>query len=476
MSNSKEVSEMVKLENGFLPMASRIMDKTLTKHFFRLILCFSCVFFICAVGVLGHSSGAVAQTFEPLSENSPIDVEAARRLRPLDSDNGVLLGQMVGDRARPDYDQIGLHAGPLIVLPAVSVEQSYDSNIYKSQTGSISDWITSIQPKISVATDLESNFLRLEASGDISTHAKRSGEDWRDYTLDALGRLDVQRDLFIIGEATYAKLHEDRGSPDDRFGYSPNTYSSSYGLLGASGNIGSLNIRVSGTANGYNFDNNLGSSGVIDNRDRDRVEYQSVARVGYEYNVHNEIFLRATYDARDYDLHADGNGFIRGGSGYTAEAGLGFELTPSLRGEVRAGVLEQSFNDARFSSVSAPVFGVEAIWNADPLLSVKLSAFRTVEETTLPGAAAFLSTSASMAVQYELLRNMLLEGDLRYFRSNYLQISRADDIGAANLGLTYFLDNNFALRARMAYSERRSQVPGGGFDDTTFFLRLTAGY
>ena len=57
------------------------------------------------------------------------------------------------ERPRPEYDPVGYRFGPYTVIPSLDWGETFDSNILGSQNFERSDFITTIQPAVSLQSD-----------------------------------------------------------------------------------------------------------------------------------------------------------------------------------------------------------------------------------------------------------------------------------------------------------------------------------
>lgn len=134
-------------------------------------------------------------------------------------------GATVAERPRPDYDPIGVRLGGFLLFPDLSVSESYNSNIFATDTNKRDDFITTIEPSLDLRSDWNNHALNFHADAPVVRHADETDENYTDYTLATNGRLDVARDLRLFGAAGYRVRHEERASPDNQGGAEPTEYS-----------------------------------------------------------------------------------------------------------------------------------------------------------------------------------------------------------------------------------------------------------
>jgi hypothetical protein len=130
----------------------------------------------------------------------------------------VQRGDTVTTRARPDYDPLGIRLGSFLLFPQLGVQESYDSNIFATNTREKGDFITSIDPSLDLRSNWNNHALNFHADSHSALYGRFSNENINDYTLAANGRLDIQRDARLIGDAGSKVAHEARFSPEDSTG------------------------------------------------------------------------------------------------------------------------------------------------------------------------------------------------------------------------------------------------------------------
>lgn len=92
--------------------------------------------------------------------------------------------------------------------------------------------------------------------------------------------------------------------------------------------------------------------------------------------------------------------------------------------------------------------------------------------TTLSGSSGAMTTRMGVGVDHELLRNVILRGDLNYTQADYRGIERTDDIVSASFGAIYKLNRNLYTQAAYTYETRSSDAAGSDFSDNLVMLRV----
>jgi hypothetical protein len=381
-------------------------------------------------------------------------------------------GVSVFERARPDYDPLGVRAGSFLVFPSIEIGESYNDNIFATENDEEDDFITVVRPQVEVTSDWGRHQVGLQAGADGGFYFDNDDENFVDYFALADGRLDIVQETFLLGGVGYRHLHEDRGSPDDVAGEEPTEYSLYSANLGVVRARGRISARVDGNVDRYDFEDvDAAGGGEIDQDDRDRTHYTLSGRVGYEYLPDVEAFVRVTGRLREYD-ELEG-GLDRDSTGYAAVIGTDLDFTGKLSGEVFVGYQHTTYDDDTLNDIDGLAAGGAVLWNVTGLTSIRGFIQGSTEETTQAGASGYLALRAGAAVEHELMRNVLLGAGITVGRDDYEGIDREDDILIGNLSAKYLINRNFYAGAEFAHRTRSSDTPDE-YSQNVFTVRVGA--
>src|SRR5258708_4154847 len=156
----------------------------------------------------------------------------------------VQRGDTVTTRPRPDYDPLGIRLGSFLLFPQLGVQETYDSNVFATTNRAKSDFITSFDPSLDLRSNWNNHALNLHADSHSARFARFANENIDDYTLDANGRLDIQRDARVLGDIGYKLAHEARYSPEDVGTLHPVEYSDWAGKLTGAKDFNPLSFQL----------------------------------------------------------------------------------------------------------------------------------------------------------------------------------------------------------------------------------------
>jgi hypothetical protein len=380
----------------------------------------------------------------------------------------------VVQRPRPEYDPLGIHLSDFLLLPSVSAGMAYNSNVYNTENNAKSDVAFELMPTLRLLSDFPRHALSLLIGAHSLFYNRLSSENTTDVTVSGQGRLDIRRETNVALEAGYQVLHEGRGAPDlPGNAAEPTEYSATNAKATLNQAFNRVQLSVGASIQRLDFrDTKLVPPGpaVLDNHDRDRNEATVFGQAGYELSPGYSAFLRGSYDVRNYDLTVDAAGFRRDSHGSETDAGMQFEVSRLMVGQVYAGYLKQSFDDVRFSNVSGAAFGAQLEWYPTLMTTVRFNARRSVEETTLLDASSYTATRFAVGLDHELLRNFILSADLLYDVDEYNGSPRTDKFWGLSFGAMYLLNRNLQANFGYVFSRRDSNLTG--FDYTNNLFRI----
>jgi len=414
------------------------------------------------------TAGVVLLSAQSVQAQQPV-----RTSQDVQTPTEVDRGDTVMGRKRPDYDPVGVRLGGFFLFPDLSVQESYNSNVFATNRNEKSDFITSIEPTLDLRSNWNNHALNLHADSRVVRYADFDDENFTDYTLGADGRLDVLRDFRLFAGAGYQVRHEPRSSPDNQGGTEPTEYSVLGGNLGAEKDFNRLSLRWDGKAEQYRYDNVRNASGTtIDQSGRDRDQYETGLRAGYEIGPLRQVYVLGTYNTREYDKLT--SGFNRDSDGYLMALGAQYDLTGIIFLDAYAGYRKQNYDDRRLKEMDGWASGVKVTWNVTRLTTVTGTLDRDIEETTQANSPGYFQTRAELRADHELLRNLILTGSLGYQNDAFEGISRDDDYYLAGLGAKYLINRNFSLSGGYSFRTRESNVPNSDFDENVVMLRLSS--
>jgi hypothetical protein len=285
----------------------------------------------------------------------------------------------------------------------------------------------------------------------------------------------VRRGIDIIAAVSHDVRHELRRSPDEPGNArNPTRYNDTHADVAFRYRPYRVGLTAGATYDHVDYnDTALIGGGVRDNSFRERDVGVVYGRGAIEFSPGYSSFVQLSYNERLYKTPFDFAGFNRDSRGYRIDAGVELLVTDLVRGEIFAGYMDQDYTFP-LRDVSGVNYGAGLAWYATPLLTVNLDASRSLNETTLVGAAARDDREVRLGADYELLRNVILQGSLGYTQSKFQGIPREDNYVDAGVHATYLVNRTFSVKAGYTYDDRSSSAPGASYTDHIVSVAITA--
>ena len=382
----------------------------------------------------------------------------------------------IQERERPDYAPLGIHARDFFIYPSVDLSEFYDTNVFATKNKTKSDFATLLEPKITAASDFNRHQLNFDIGGAFSFYNDYNELDYQDFNADASGRLDVTRADKINAAVGISRHHDDPNDPNSPSGQGLDlvTFVTPTAQVSYRHDFNRLYALVGEAFSRNDYQDQNG----INEDNRDRSIYRSQARVGYTISPRLNVFLNGNYDIIRYDTSPTDNSLKQDSNGFSILAGTGIDITSILFGEVSVGYTQRDYDGSAFGTQGGPAANVDLTWNVTPLTSLILSGTSQFQESTITvngnRASGELQQSASLNVWHELLRNVLLNGNVGYLRDDFNDVSRTDNTYFAGGAVKYLLNRHLSANAGYRFETRTSDDSGSEYTDHQFLVGITA--
>ena len=363
----------------------------------------------------------------------------------------------VDERPRPEYDPSGIRTGGFTVFPSVEFGIGSDNNIYRQSRDPQQDSIRFVRPQIYGVSQWQNHEIEMNAGLDASYFEEAQAEDVTNWFAGASGRLDVTRDAWVSAALIARELHEERGDPNfPTRAASPVSRQLSSARVEAFQRVSRVSLGVEGSYTGIAYEDALDSvtgARLVQN-DRNRSESEISARIAWDVAAGNEAYVRATRYVRRYDRPQGEDRYERDSDGTEVVIGSRLDLGAVIAGDLFAGYRSQVYEqDERLPAVEGVSYGGALTWNASPLTTLRGTARRTVDESTLRQASGYLASAFELALDHELRRNLLIGVSAGVVNNSYVGIAREDDIATGEIRGTWLMSRS--LHAEFGYRVQR---------------------
>jgi hypothetical protein len=425
---------------------------------------------VVAAGALSLASGAHA---DPGLYGEPVQLDGSMDMRQSTVEQfDPIRGQSVADRPRPDFDATPISVGAFEFFPAMNFTSYADTNIFAQNGGETSDLVWKANPAFSLLSNWGKDAIALTGFGDLDWYTVDSKQDYYSGAIQAEGRWDLAHQTWLAAVANYQRVTELRGSPSaPGNAEGPSQYNLYSGNVDAYRGLGQLKVKLDYDVGYYDYSPlELIGGGEQSQNDRDRIQNKASGEVSYDLTENFKPFVRAGYNWHEYtadNLHSS--------DGQNIDVGSRMDFGGIITAEAYLGWLRQNyfnFND----DITDMDFGGDVLWNVTGLTSIELKASRSIEETEIGVASAYIASGGTLTVTHELRRNVLVDAHFGYTGLDYQEIFRHDDYYDSGLGLRYFINRNLYSDFTYDYERRGTDASDQNFNRHILLTRLGVQY
>ncbi|MBK1620647.1 hypothetical protein CKO42_19880 [Lamprobacter modestohalophilus] len=385
----------------------------------------------------------------------------------------------VSDALRPlEARGIGsLRLGAWLMTPVVNIGQTYDDNIFATPDDKVDDFITDIDPAITLASDWNRHQTAFKLDGSFGFYQENPDENRRDYSIANTTVFDVWAGTRLTTDLLYRHAQTPRTSPDNLDASAePLRFDQRQAGLVLSRDLSIFTLSLSGTMKRLTYSNSEAvGGGTINNSDRDRTDSGYAITLGYQPFPQTSASLSLGYEDTDYDDAAQFGGPDRDNNGLTIDLNASKTISELWVIGLNLGYHQRNFADPSLDDLSgskAIILGADVQWNPTRLTSVTATLLRRSYETTEAGASSIVSTFGTLGLEHQLLSQLVVSAGLDYNLSDYEGATREDHDYGLSLGLEYALMRFLAIEAEYSYRQRDSNVDSAGYDKNTAYLGL----
>nr|WP_243452614.1 outer membrane beta-barrel protein [Polymorphobacter multimanifer] len=383
----------------------------------------------------------------------------------------VVRGQGVADRARSDYDPLGIDVGGFRLFPQLTIDALATDNLRASNRNREADAYLVIAPDLRFT----SNWARHDLSGRAwftrSIHAAIPAEDVSQFGATTSAALDISRNSRIRIEASADRRVESRTSlASFQNTVTPVSYNILRGSVAASQIVDRLVLNATLAAEKRDFFAAVAADGsAIDQDFRDMRSITAGGSAQYEIRSGVGIVLSGQYEDSRFTGQptAPGLGLVRDSNGYDLLLGLSLELTSLVFGQVQVGMIRRSYDDPRLQDVSGPSYRANLLWNVTPLTSLRLTGARSVEDASSTIFAGNTRSQVKLAVDHELFRYIIVSADTDFSRFTANGPGPRGNEFSIGAGARYLLNRRWVVSGRVDHRQRTSDTASLRFHATT---------
>jgi len=382
----------------------------------------------------------------------------------------------VRERPRPEYEALGIPLGGFTLSPSLDVATAYTDNVYAIQTKT-SDGRVDFNPELAIRSRWSRNRLSLTGGANIRRYFNETLRNEDGWYVRGGGRYEIGLNGSIEASAQTEKLYESRFSPSttiDVLSSVPYRFNQ-LRLLGQTSR-GRFRFAASGSYENYDFSAVVIPGGENLSQDnRDRRNWTGAALAEYGVSPDMAVFTQLTYEDIGYDTPLSASVPNRDSRTLRVIGGVSLDFTALLRGRIGLGYMKRRYDADIYRDIGG--LSGEAVLEYFPsqLTTVGLTVRRRIDDASVTNSSGYISTSSSLRIDHELLRNLVLNAQVGYELGKYRGIDSETKVFRINGGGRYLINRTISLGFDVGYGERKNDgVPTGpAFNETRGQLTVT---
>jgi hypothetical protein len=363
--------------------------------------------------------------------------------------------QGVADRARPEWQALGIRLGAFTLRPQIGMAGGATSNAFQTRNNETSSAIVTGTTQLDLLSGWSRHFLSLRGTAQVDKFVGNSLRDTTIWALNAAGRYDIHSTLQVAASADVGRDNESRFSGEAVNANFAATIRTSY-------RPGRFGVQLSANYQHLHFmpvrfqDGSTGDQSI-----RDRTVTQIIAEGTYAKVPGVAFFVQGAASWTRFDVVDPLRALGGDSDGVRVLGGVNLELAGFATGTIGVGWSRRNYADPRLSTNSGlSVEGRVALLPEDRT-TVTLDARRQLSDAN-PTSGPFWDTRFSVGVDREVRRNIIVGLTGSYGRQRYLDVSSASTTNrSAVFTGTYLISRRLEVRSSLIYRGSRSRTTAG---------------
>ena len=372
---------------------------------------------------------------------------------------GAAPGVTVRSRLRPGYEPLGARLDALTIRPQVNFSFGYDDNIFGG-AGRRGAWRASASPSVLAGIARAGVDIGLYASADDVRYLNAPAQNRTDGAVFLGGTLPVGRDKLTLGGG-YLTRHQDRSELDALPSDRPVAFRVANLRAAYASEFGRLTATPSFELNRWRFGDTSVFGVPVTQTTRDRTTAQGAVTLRWSWMPGRDLLvMNRVLDTR-YDRPAFGQA-SNNSTAWQTMIGMDYDANTLWRYRFAGGVEYRESASPSIPPTTTGILEAELTWLPTGLTTVRANATRGVEDAAQSGQSSFTYTSASLTLDHEYLRDVLLNASasLRHAAFNR---TGGQQLGLAlGAGVTWMIDRH--IRMSLTYDRadiRNLRLPPG---------------
>jgi hypothetical protein len=363
------------------------------------------------------------------------------------------LGVTVLSRIRTGYEESGIQLGSFTVRPDLDQSIFDNTNVNGIAGQNSGSWGSETAGSLSAQSDWDRDSLNGQVSFDHNQYFALPSDSYTNWNIGLGGGYTIGDSQLLVSysHSTYNQLGTTIGMAQST---TPAVNTTDTAELGYTFTFGRFSVTPTLDFSAYRF-GPVTAGGIQQDQsslNRDVIAGGVVTR--YALTGAAGILFVARGTGSDYINQQSG---VPSNNSTSAMflAGLDYQGESLWRYSLLVGVERTEFSAAQYGSETAPVVSAQVIYTPTGVLTLTGSATRAIEDSDTLASAGYVLSQANLTADYELLRNVLLEGRAGVQYVSYIQGSSQSNETVGG-GVTWLLNQNVRLSLNDDFTNQTS--------------------
>lgn len=355
---------------------------------------------------------------------------------------------------RPGYEQRTARIGGGTLATSLALGLRRDDNIFATDSGAVTDEIVMIEPRLVLDTGRDLFRFNAELFGDLRQYIRNGGESQNNFGARISGQwLPLSRWQFS-GRGIAQRFVQSRNDPEaaSNLGLPPRRINIFSGEVAARYTVGRLGVGLSGRVDRNDFL-------PPEDADRTLTSFHASMRLSVAPSTGVAFFVEPYVTRRNHDRAVDRSGIDRDATTAGALAGVRFNLTSTLDGEVGIGGFRAAPDDPTLRAFSGVAANVDLRWTPQRRTAITARALSGDVATVVAGAIGRTDTFIGLQIDQEARHNLLLQLQVSWresvFRGTGIRFATTGIEGSAE----YLVTRALALVVEYSHARRTADLP-----------------
>jgi hypothetical protein len=363
------------------------------------------------------------------------------------------LGVTVLSRIRPEYEASGIQLGGFTIRPALDQSIFNNSNVTGTGGANAGSWGSETTGSVSAASGWSRNSLDASVGFDHQQYFALPADNYTNWNAGLGGGYTIG-DSELLAAYSHSSVTQLGTTIGTAQSSTPALNTTDTGELSYTFNFGRFAVTPTLDVSAYRF-GPITQGGIQQsqtNLDRNVVAGGVVTR--YAMTGAAGLLFVARGSNSDY-INPQAGQPSNNSTSAIVLAGLDYQAESVWRYSLLVGVEHTEFAAAQFGSVTAPIISADVVYTPTGVLTITGSATRSIEDTDTTASAGYVLSQANLVLDYELMRNVLLQGRAGFQHADYIKGSSQNEETVGG-GITWLINQDVRLSLNDDYTNQTS--------------------